>query len=402
MAYRPLVTVQSPGLKKTSTLTLPAVFTAPIRSDVVVDVHTRMNKNHRQPHAVSALAGAQTSAQSWGTGRAVSRIPRVPGGGTHRSGQGAFGNMCRGGRMFSPTKVWRRWHVRISTGQRRYATVSALAGSSVYPLVLARGHRVERLPEVPLVVADAEIDGISKTKDAVKLLQSLGAYDDIERVEATKHVRAGKGKARGKRYAQKKGPLIVHNKEAEGSRHVATIVSSFRNIPGVELAHVSRLNLLQLAPGGRVGRFIIWTESAFKQLDQVFGTYKAGSKQKTGYKPPRSIMTNADLGRIINSSEIQSAIRPKKAQPRRAPLKRNPLKNVQALHKLNPAAYQQRRLALNASKPKSGKVEKPKAVRTKELAKQKARRAQLKKFSKVLHTPAVAPLRSELEKGAQL
>lgn len=41
-------------------------------------------------------------------GRAVSRIPRVPGGGTHRAGQGAFGNMCRGGRMFAPTKVYLR------------------------------------------------------------------------------------------------------------------------------------------------------------------------------------------------------------------------------------------------------------------------------------------------------
>ncbi|CAM9319130.1 unnamed protein product, partial [Ectocarpus fasciculatus] len=50
-----------------------------------------------------------TSAESWGTGRAVSRIPRVQGGGTQRAGQGAFGNMCRGGRMFSPTKIWRRW-----------------------------------------------------------------------------------------------------------------------------------------------------------------------------------------------------------------------------------------------------------------------------------------------------
>ena len=40
-----------------------------------------------------------------GTGRAVARIPRVGGGGTHRSGQAAFGNMCRGGRMFAPTKV---------------------------------------------------------------------------------------------------------------------------------------------------------------------------------------------------------------------------------------------------------------------------------------------------------
>lgn len=36
------------------------------------------------------------TAQSWGTGRAVSRAPRVGGGGTHRSGQVAYGNFARG------------------------------------------------------------------------------------------------------------------------------------------------------------------------------------------------------------------------------------------------------------------------------------------------------------------
>ncbi len=45
-----------------------------------------MNKNKRQAYAVSSKAGHQTAAESWGTGRAVSRIPRVPGGGTHRAG----------------------------------------------------------------------------------------------------------------------------------------------------------------------------------------------------------------------------------------------------------------------------------------------------------------------------
>lgn len=65
---------------------LPAVFVAPIRSDIVQTVHTHMAKNARQAYAVSAKAGHQTAAESWGTGRAVSRIPRVPGGGTHRAG----------------------------------------------------------------------------------------------------------------------------------------------------------------------------------------------------------------------------------------------------------------------------------------------------------------------------
>lgn len=52
------------------------------------------------------------------TGRAVARIPRVSGGGTHRAGQAAFGNQCRSGRMFAPTKVWRKWHQKINLGQK--------------------------------------------------------------------------------------------------------------------------------------------------------------------------------------------------------------------------------------------------------------------------------------------
>ena len=77
------------------------MFKAPIRPDVVGFVHTNMAKNKRQPYAVNKLAGHQTSAESWGTGRAVARIPRVRGGGTHRSGQGAFGNVSLNSELFN-------------------------------------------------------------------------------------------------------------------------------------------------------------------------------------------------------------------------------------------------------------------------------------------------------------
>jgi large subunit ribosomal protein L4e len=140
-ASRPLVSVYAERNepKKDAAAHLPYVFRAPIRPDVVSDVSQLMRRNHRQPYAVSEYAGHQTSAESWGTGRAVARIPRVRGGGTHRSGQGAFGNMCRGGRMFAPTKPWRRWHRRININLKRYAVVSAIAASGVPALVMSRG-----------------------------------------------------------------------------------------------------------------------------------------------------------------------------------------------------------------------------------------------------------------------
>jgi large subunit ribosomal protein L4e len=157
------VTVYDVKGASTGSAAVPAVLTAPIRRDVVHYVHSNIAKNRRQAYAVSKEAGEQTSAESWGTGRAVARIPRVGGGGTGRSGQGAFGNMCRKGRMFAPTKIWRRWHRHVNVNQRRFALVSALAASAVPALVMARGHKVEKLPELPLVVSN--LATVTKTKD---------------------------------------------------------------------------------------------------------------------------------------------------------------------------------------------------------------------------------------------
>jgi large subunit ribosomal protein L4e len=125
-----------------------------------------MNKNKRQAYAVNDWAGHQHSAESWGTGRAVARIPRVSGGGNSRSGQGAFGNMCRKGRMFAPTRTWRKWHKKINTNQKRFAVASALAASALPALVMARGHLISNVAEVPLVV-DGSVESTQKTKQVL-------------------------------------------------------------------------------------------------------------------------------------------------------------------------------------------------------------------------------------------
>ncbi|KAJ2134679.1 60S ribosomal protein L4B, partial [Coemansia sp. RSA 678] len=80
MAARPVVSVFGlNGSKLEATIALPSVFTAPIRPDLVQFVHKNMAKNRRQAYAPKQQAGEETSAESWGTGRAVARIPRVSG-----------------------------------------------------------------------------------------------------------------------------------------------------------------------------------------------------------------------------------------------------------------------------------------------------------------------------------
>merc|ERR1719199_1839754 len=125
---------------------MPGVFTVPIRNDLVHFVHSNLAKNRRQGHAVYFLAGAEHSAESWGTGRAVARIPRISGSGTHRSGQATFGNMCRKARMYAPLRTWRKWHRKVNLNQKRNAVASALAASACTPLVMARGHHVDNVP----------------------------------------------------------------------------------------------------------------------------------------------------------------------------------------------------------------------------------------------------------------
>lgn len=330
---RPVVSVyntEDPSKASGKTVKLAAVFSAPLRPDLVRTVFTDISKNRRQAYGVSELAGHQHSAESWGTGRAVSRIPRVAGGGTNKSGSGAFGNMCKGGHMFAPNKTWRRWHRSPNMTQKRHAMASSVAASALPALVMARGHRISEVPELPLVVSDS-FEGVKKTKEAISVLQKLGLTEDLNRVKETRHIRAGAGKGRNRRYVTRKGPLVVF---AEDNG----ITQALRNVPGVELCHVERLNLLQTAPGGTFGRIIVWTESAINKLPAIFGTYKSAATLKSGYRLLRPQMTNADLAAIINSDEIQAVIRPAKSAPKKAATRR-------VVDKLNPAAASARRFA---------------------------------------------------------
>ncbi|PZC75464.1 hypothetical protein B5X24_HaOG206073 [Helicoverpa armigera] len=307
---RPLVSVYTEKSEAVAgaSLPLPFVFKAPIRPDLVNDVHVSMSKNARQPYSVSKEAGHQTSAESWGTGRAVARIPRVRGGGTHRSGQGAFGNMCRGGRMFAPTKPWRRWHRRVNLRQRRAAVAAAVAASGVPALVQARG----------------------------------GFYEELTTfspVYKSQRLRAGKGKMRNRRRVQRKGPLIIYHKDQGLTR-------AFRNIPGVEMLNVDKLNLLKLAPGGHLGRFCIWTQSAFDRLDSLFGSWKTPSKEKKNFNLPQPKMANTDLSRLLKSDEIRKVLRAPNKRVVRATRKLNPLNNTKAMLRLNPYSAVLRRKAV--------------------------------------------------------
>ena len=237
MTSRPVVSVyKNDSADAEGSVPMPGVFNAPIRNDLVHFVHSNLAKNRRQGHAVFHKAGQEHSAESWGTGRAVARIPRISGSGTSRSGQATFGNMCRKARMFAPLKIWRKWHRKVNITQRRHAVAAALASSAVTPLVMARGHHISQVPELPLVLG--EFTDKTTTKSLLAALTHHGVGEDLLKVRKSKNTRGGVGKYRSSRYTMRKGPLVVFGDAS------VSVKSAARNLPGVDTCHVNRLNVL--------------------------------------------------------------------------------------------------------------------------------------------------------------
>ena len=266
--------------------------------------------------------------------------------------------------MYNPTKTWRKWNRKVNINQKRYAVASALAASAVPALVMARGHVLDEVPEIPLVLETA-LESTKKTSAAKAVLAAVGALADVEKAADSKQIRAGKGKMRNRRYTMRRGPLIIY-KANDG------VEQAFRNLPGVELCCVDRLNLLQLAPGGHMGRFCVWSQAALDELEIIYG--------KDGKKIPDAVMTNADLARIINSDEIQSVLNaPKPAQKDYAP-KANPLRSIAALEKLDPHAAEKRRNVARAETARADKKKEVLAAKRKQRKDKKQYKAQGKAF----------------------
>jgi len=80
--------------------------------------------------------------------------------------------------MSFPLKTYRRWHRKVNIKQRRHAVAAALAATTITPLVMARGHKVANIPEMPLVV-DNGLENYTKTSQAVNFLKNFGCYEDV-------------------------------------------------------------------------------------------------------------------------------------------------------------------------------------------------------------------------------
>jgi large subunit ribosomal protein L4e len=238
---------------KTGEVDLPSVFEEDYRPDLIKRAVLSAQANRLQPYGPHFYAGMNTSARSWGPGHGVSRVPRVI------NGRKAAGiPMAVGGRRSHAPQPDADKTEKINIKEKRKAIRSAIAATAVPELVKARGHRFSG--ELP-VVAGSELETLSKTSDVKKFLAAAGLWDDILRAKEGKNIRAGKGKMRGRRFKNRKSLLIVAAQD-QG------IGKAARNLPGVDIITVDRLNAELLAPGTHAGRLTVWTESSMKWLSE--------------------------------------------------------------------------------------------------------------------------------------
>ena len=248
----PVINLQN---EKTGEVELPKVFGTPVRHDVIKKAVIALQSTRFQPQGRDPMAGKHTTAESRGTGFGIARVPRLKG-----SSRAAFGVSIVGGHAAFPPRSEKVIVKRINKKEKRFAIRSGIAATAVKELVEKRGHKFmsEHLP----IVVSNEIQSLEKTKDVEALFIAIGVQDDVERADRRK-VRAGRGKMRGRKHKKGIGPLIVVA-EDNGIGYAA------RNLPGVEISSVAGLNAELLAPGAHPGRLVIWTESAFSQIDEVW------------------------------------------------------------------------------------------------------------------------------------
>ena len=240
-------------------IALPSAFSTPLRPDLVQRAWWILNSHGLQPYGRDPMAGNRTSAETGNppTGRGVSRIPRVKGAGSSKSGQAGGVASIVGGRLPHPPKSEKVIYRKINVKERKLALITAIAFTGDATAVAWRGHKTGKL-KFPVVVSD-DLEALEKTSALEAFFVAAGLTDEMKRVYGGVKRRSGKSRMRGRTTRKKVGPLIVVSNDRGVSKAAASI-------PGVEVVSVDSLSVLPLAPGGVAGRLTLWTKSAIDVL----------------------------------------------------------------------------------------------------------------------------------------
>src|SRR5208283_2596815 len=145
--------------ESTGKIKLPNIFSTPLRPDVIKRAVLAIQSSSIQPQGRDPMAGKRTTAESRGTGMATARVPRIKGGG----GKAAFAPSTVKGRQPHPPRAEKKILKTIPKKEAKLALFSAIAATAQKETVAARGHKIEDVVQIPLIVDDA-IEGLTKAK----------------------------------------------------------------------------------------------------------------------------------------------------------------------------------------------------------------------------------------------
>ena len=238
---------------------VPEVFKRHLRPDIIHRAFWILRSHGLQPYGRDPEAGERTSAESgWPpTGRGISRVPRVKGERSRRSGQAAGVASVVGGRLPHPPRSEKAIYNKINKKERRLALETAIAFTGDANAVAWRGHKVGNLA-FPLVVTD-DIESVSKTAELASFFEAAGLSDEMKRLVKGVKRRSGKPRMRGRAYKEPIGPLIVVSNDRGVGR-------AADGIPGAKVVSIDNLSVLDLAPAGVAGRLTFWSESSLDAL----------------------------------------------------------------------------------------------------------------------------------------
>jgi large subunit ribosomal protein L4e len=227
---------------------VPAVFETTVRPDLIGRAVRAAQANRKQDYGSDEYAGLRTPAESHGSGRGMAHVPR-------ENGQARRVPQAVSGRRAHPPKAEKDQSLDLNTKERQLATRSAVAATADAELVADRGHQFDEGLDLPLVVSD-DFEDLEKTQEVVDVLESLGVDADIERADETK-IKAGQGKARGRKYRRPSSILFVTSEEPS---------KAARNLAGADVTTAREVNAEDLAPGALPGRLTVWTQSALAEV----------------------------------------------------------------------------------------------------------------------------------------
>lgn len=253
---------------KTKTIELPECFSKNIREDIVSKILEV--KKRKQPYSPAPEAGKRHSASGvivrrrhvWksGYGRGTSRVPRkaLSRRGSQFHWVAAEISSVRGGRRAHPPKIASMINEKkINKKEMNLALESVLSASADSKKINKRYERMKeiKIENLPIIIESKVIE--LKTKEFVGSIKKILKNDLSEIAFKEKSVRSGRGKMRGRKYKKSAGALLVVGKEEKIKSNILDTITT------------QRLEISELAKGG-VGRLVIYTEQAIKEIGEKF------------------------------------------------------------------------------------------------------------------------------------